>query len=236
MWPGDSSESAGFFCGPTGGVEDESVDQVQARIHLARRVRARSEPSRQDAGQGVRELPIPRGAPGLGLRRQLDAPGPKAAARTVCLQPVAVFADPAKTDAALVMCEVLMPDMTPHPSNSRATIPDDPDTWFGFEQEYFLYRDNVPLGFPQQGFPPPQGEYYTGVGYKNVGEVAPRDRRCAPRPLPSRPASTTRASTPRSRRVSGSSRSSARARSGPPTRCGWRGICSCACVRSTAST
>ncbi len=88
------------------------------------------------------------------------------------LNPVAVYPDPARVNGALVLCEVLMPDLTPHPSNTRATIPDDPGTWFGFEQEYFLYRDGVPLGFPPQGFPPPQGEYYTGVGYKNVGEVA----------------------------------------------------------------
>jgi glutamine synthetase len=88
------------------------------------------------------------------------------------LQPVALFPDPARKNGMLVMCEVLLPDGTPHPSNSRAGIPDDPDTWFGFEQEYFLYRDGVPLGFPREGFPPPQGEYYTGVGYKNVGEVA----------------------------------------------------------------
>ena len=88
------------------------------------------------------------------------------------LQPVAVYPDPARTDGMLVMCEVLFPDETPHPSNSRATIPDDADTWFGFEQEYFLYQDGVPLGFPRDGFPPPQGEYYTGVGYKNVGDVA----------------------------------------------------------------
>jgi glutamine synthetase len=72
------------------------------------------------------------------------------------------------------MCEVLLPDGTPHPSNSRATIPDDPEAWFGFEQEYFLYRDGAPLGFPSQGYPAPQGEYYTGVGYKNVGDVARR--------------------------------------------------------------
>jgi glutamine synthetase len=88
------------------------------------------------------------------------------------LQPVAAFPDPARRNGLLVMCEVLLPDGTPHPSNSRATIPDDPDTWFGFEQEYFLYRDGVPLGFPREGFPAPQGEYYTGVGYRNVGEVA----------------------------------------------------------------
>jgi glutamine synthetase len=88
------------------------------------------------------------------------------------LQPVALFPDPARRNAMLVMCEVLLPDGTPHPSNSRATIPDDPGTWFGFEQEYFLYRDGVPLGFPAEGFPAPQGEYYTGVGYANVGDVA----------------------------------------------------------------
>ncbi len=89
------------------------------------------------------------------------------------LKPVAVFPDPTKNNGALVMCEVLNPDGTPHPSNSRANIPDDPNTWFGFEQEYFLYRDGVPLGFPEGGgFPAPQGEYYTGVGYRNVGDVA----------------------------------------------------------------
>jgi glutamine synthetase len=88
------------------------------------------------------------------------------------LQPVAVFPDPARKNAMLVMCEVLLPDGTPHPSNSRATISDDPDTWFGFEQEYFLYKGGAPLGFPEAGFPAPQGEYYTGVGFKNVGDVA----------------------------------------------------------------
>ncbi len=88
------------------------------------------------------------------------------------LQPVALFPDPTWENAYLVMCEVLYPDGTPHESNSRARIPDDPGAWFGFEQEYFLYRDGAPLGFPPAGFPPPQGEYYTGVGYKNVGDVA----------------------------------------------------------------
>jgi glutamine synthetase len=30
----------------------------------------------------------------------------------------------------------------------------------------------VPLGFPREGFPAPQGEYYTGVGFRNVGDIA----------------------------------------------------------------
>ena len=71
------------------------------------------------------------------------------------------------------MCEVMMPDgKTPHPSNKRATILDDAGAWFGFEQEYFFYKDGRPLGFPTAGYPAPQGPYYTGVGYKNVGYVA----------------------------------------------------------------
>lgn len=89
------------------------------------------------------------------------------------LKPVAIYPDPARTNGALVMCEVMMPDgVTPHPSNSRATILDDEGTWFGFEQEYFFYENGRPLGFPEQGYPAPQGPYYTGVGYKNVGSVA----------------------------------------------------------------
>src|SRR6201999_3727303 len=89
------------------------------------------------------------------------------------LKPVAVFPDSTRKNGALVMCEVMNPDGTPHPSNARATITDDPDAWFGFEQEYFLFKDGAPLGFPAGGgFPPPQGEYYTGVGYKNVGDIA----------------------------------------------------------------
>jgi glutamine synthetase len=67
---------------------------------------------------------------------------------------------------------VYLPDGTAHPSNARATILDDPDTWFGFEQEYFLFKDGVPLGFPQNGYPYPQGKYYTGVGYESVGDIA----------------------------------------------------------------
>ena len=89
------------------------------------------------------------------------------------LKPVAVYPDGARTNGALVMCEVMMPDgKTPHASNKRATILDDEGAWFGFEQEYFFYKDGRPLGFPTDGYPAPQGPYYTGVGYTNVGDVA----------------------------------------------------------------
>lgn len=88
------------------------------------------------------------------------------------LKPVAVYPDSTRRNGVLVMCEVMLPNGEPHPSNTRATTKHDPDAWFGFEQEYFLYEDLRPLGFPKHGYPNPQGEYYTGVGYKNVGEIA----------------------------------------------------------------
>jgi glutamine synthetase len=88
------------------------------------------------------------------------------------LKPVAVYPDSTKRNGVLVMSEVLHPDLTPHSTNARATILDDPGTWFGFEQEYFFYQDGRPLGFPAEGYPAPQGIYYTGVGYNAVGDVA----------------------------------------------------------------
>jgi glutamine synthetase len=89
------------------------------------------------------------------------------------LKPVAVYPDSERKNGALVMCEVMQPDgVTPHATNKRATILDDSGAWFGFEQEYFFYKDGRPLGFPSAGYPAPQGPYYTGVGYKNVGDVA----------------------------------------------------------------
>jgi glutamine synthetase len=89
------------------------------------------------------------------------------------LKPVAIYPDATRLNGALVMCEVMMPDgTTPHPSNTRATILDDADTWFGLEQEYFLMDNGKPLGFPKDGYPAPQGPYYCGVGFNNVGDIA----------------------------------------------------------------
>ncbi len=88
------------------------------------------------------------------------------------LKPVALYPDSGRKNAFLVMCEVLMPDKTPHPTNFRATIDEDDDLWVGLEQEYFFMENGRPLGFPVDGFPTPQGEYYCGVGYKAMGDIA----------------------------------------------------------------
>ncbi len=87
------------------------------------------------------------------------------------LKPVFICNDPPRKEAYLVMCEVMNADGTAHESNARATISDDDnDFWFGFEQEYFLWdpETNLPLGFPVNGYPAPQGPYYCGVGAKNA--------------------------------------------------------------------
>jgi glutamine synthetase len=87
------------------------------------------------------------------------------------LKPVFLVKDPQRKDGYLVMCEVLSPNGMPHPSNGRALIDDDDnDFWFGFEQEYFLWNTETdkPLGFPEGGFPRPQGPYYCSVGARNA--------------------------------------------------------------------
>ncbi len=91
------------------------------------------------------------------------------------LKPVALYPDPKVPNGVIVMNEVLLPDGTPHPTNARATILHDSGTWFGFEPEYFLYKNGQLLGFPAEGFPAEgQGRYYCGVGYTLMGGIAPR--------------------------------------------------------------
>jgi len=74
----------------------------------------------------------------------------------------------------IVLCEVLSPDGSAHPTNKRAELRnlqdyfDSDNFWWGFEQEYFLTKEKQPLGFPIGGFPEPQGLYYCGVGGNQV--------------------------------------------------------------------
>ncbi|WP_437188503.1 glutamine synthetase beta-grasp domain-containing protein [Planctomicrobium sp. SH668] len=88
------------------------------------------------------------------------------------LKPVALYPDVTRKNAFIVMSEVLLPNGEPHPTNFRAGVPEEPDLWVGLEQEYFFWRDGKPLGFPEEGYPAPQGPYYTGVGYKYMGDLA----------------------------------------------------------------
>ncbi len=91
------------------------------------------------------------------------------------LRPVFHRPDPIRGgDDVLVLAEVLLTDMTPHPTNTRALL--EPvaekykthEPWFGIEQEYTFFKDGRPHGFPVGGFPAPQGFYYCGVGADEV--------------------------------------------------------------------
>ncbi|WP_235298380.1 glutamine synthetase beta-grasp domain-containing protein [Portibacter marinus] len=87
------------------------------------------------------------------------------------LKPVFICPDADRKNAFLVMCEVLNADGTPHESNGRATVQDKSDEfWFGFEQEYTIWNPetDLPVGFPANGYPAPQGPYYCGVGTGNA--------------------------------------------------------------------
>jgi glutamine synthetase len=88
------------------------------------------------------------------------------------LKPVNMIKDPQRRNAYLVMCEVLNPDGSAHETNTRAQIDEykEGKLWFGFEQEYFLFdpKTNKPSGFPKDGEPKEQGDYYCGVGNRNV--------------------------------------------------------------------
>jgi len=92
------------------------------------------------------------------------------------LRPVFNCPDPTRKDpnGLLVMTEVLLPEMTPHSTNTRAACEAaskayaEMETVFGIEQEYTFFRGMRPLGFPEHGFPPPQGGYYCGVGADEV--------------------------------------------------------------------
>lgn len=91
------------------------------------------------------------------------------------LKPVYFITDPERgAPNILVMCEVLNPDGTPHSTNTRAILAKVAEKYeaekplFGVEQEYTLYKDDRPYGWPEKGFPHPQGRYYCGVGSDEV--------------------------------------------------------------------
>jgi len=92
------------------------------------------------------------------------------------LKPSAATRDPLRGEGNfLVMCEVMNADGTPHASNTRAELRKvlesgaaKEEPWFGIEQEYTLFAGNVPLGWPDKGYPAPQGPFYCGVGSDEV--------------------------------------------------------------------
>jgi len=92
------------------------------------------------------------------------------------LKPACFVKDPIRGEGNyLVVCEVYLPGGEPHPSNTRAKLRKVLDAggaahepWLGFEQEYTMFDGTIPLGWPEEGFPAPQGPYYCSAGTGRV--------------------------------------------------------------------
>jgi len=94
----------------------------------------------------------------------------------IWLKPVRVCRDPFRGgDNILCLCECLnAKTMEPIETNKRNAANkvfeqkevEAEETWFGIEQEYTLFDSTgtTPLGWPNNGYPAPQGPYYCSVG------------------------------------------------------------------------
>ena len=106
--------------------------------------------------------------------------GDHCAAYVTC-RPVRVVPDPIRgAPHVLVMCEVFSPDGTPHPTNTRAQLREimsdkvkESQPWFGFEQEYTMLNKKTGrvYGWPDNGYPAPQGPFYCKWTYNVAFDV-----------------------------------------------------------------
>lgn len=93
----------------------------------------------------------------------------------IIIKPQRIFKDPFRDGGLLVLCDTYLPNGLPHDTNTRwyaNKIFDDGldhEPWFGIEQEFFVMKKNtkIPIAFPENGFPEPQGKYYCSVGSSN---------------------------------------------------------------------
>ena len=94
------------------------------------------------------------------------------------LKPVRVYPNPLESNSSIVLCEVFNVDDSPHETNTRRYLEDTlvdfniNSEWVGYEQEYTLFVNDTPLGWPIAGEPKPQGDYYCG---RNIGEYVSRE-------------------------------------------------------------
>ena len=97
------------------------------------------------------------------------------------LNPVRVVRDPLTPATPgyrshlIVLCEVLNSDGTPAKNNNRHRTAklskrflESDEPWFGIEQEYTFFEGHKALGWPEKGYPAPQGPFYCGVGADEV--------------------------------------------------------------------
>ncbi len=137
------------------------------------------------------------------------------------LKPVAIYPDAARTNGALVMCEVMMPDgKTPHCHQQARHHSRRRRRLVRFRAGIFLLQGRPSARLPDRTAIRRRRARITPA---SAIRTSVRSRARSSRSIStsaSLPASTTKASTPKSPRVSGNSRFSARAPGRPPTKCG----------------
>lgn len=96
----------------------------------------------------------------------------------VLIKPRKIYPDPfnnRKVDM-IVICDTWLPNGEPHSTNTRIIAEEifkqksKLEPWFGMEQEFFAIdlTTNLPLGFPLNGYPKEQGQYYCSIGAGNA--------------------------------------------------------------------
>jgi glutamine synthetase len=132
------------------------------------KIRSKTKIIHKDAPASVADLPIW----GFDGSSTNQATGDKS---DCVLKPVFMCPDPIRGEPnVLVMCEVYLVNDTPHPTNTRAALREIAEKYaaqepmFGIEQEYTFFKGGRPYGFPETGFPAPQGGYYCGVGADEI--------------------------------------------------------------------
>ena len=92
----------------------------------------------------------------------------------VILKPKALYNDPFRENGLLLLCDTYLPDNTPHSTNTRVNAVNifnknnDLEPMFGIEQEFFITKNNTPIGFLENQHRSPQGNYYCGIGADNA--------------------------------------------------------------------
>tara|TARA_Y100001963_G_scaffold70150_1_gene97649 strand:+ start:930 stop:1925 length:996 start_codon:yes stop_codon:yes gene_type:complete len=126
----------------------------------------------KDFGRSISDCPVW----GFDGSSTNQAPGDKS---DCVLKPVRLYENPLEDDCYLVLCEVWDVDDNAHTTNNRFKLDNlnsshiGEEVWVGIEQEYTLFQNGLPLGWPTDGTsPPPQGDYYCG---RNIGEEIARE-------------------------------------------------------------
>jgi len=90
------------------------------------------------------------------------------------LIPAYIATDPQRANGLIALCEVFNANGTPAATNHRRSLhglveaAKEHIPAVGFEQEYFIFKDGVPVTWNTKEIQSPQGQYYCGIGIKNI--------------------------------------------------------------------